>query len=157
MSRTQSTGGGWGCLSVTRSLDSHLLHNRASALVSIPDQLVQKDDLYLWRTNLFDTQPFWKGWYENMSDLYLQAPAVKMLVLAGRERLDTPLTIGHMQGKFQLVLMNGMGHYIQEDAPEEMGHTLKRYLERYNFVGGLSESDALQQRIKRERAMLYGM
>lgn len=144
-------------MSVTRSLNSHLLHNRASALVSIPDQLVQKDDAYVWRTNLFDTQPYWKGWYENMSNLYLQAPAVKMLVLAGRERLDTPLTIGHMQGKFQLVLMNGMGHYIQEDAPEELGRTLKRYLDRYNFIGGLSESDALQQRIKRERAMLYGM
>ena len=56
-----------------------------------------------------------------MSDRFLQSPAVKMLILAGRERMDTPLTIGHMQGKFQLELQNGMGHYIHEDAPQEVG------------------------------------
>ena len=59
-----------------------------------------------------------------MSNQYLQAPAIKMLVLAGRERLDTPLTIGQMQGKFQIVFMNGMGHYIHEDAPEQMAQIL---------------------------------
>lgn len=92
-----------------------------------------------------------------MSSQFLQAPAIKMLVLAGRERLDTPLTIGHMQGKFQLVLMNGLGHYIHEDAPEQMAQILQRYLNRYNFTSPLSGEDALKERIQREREMLYGL
>ena len=117
------------------SVDSHLLHNRASARISIPDQLVDNNHILLWRTNLFETEPFWKGWYEHMSDRFLQSPAVKMLILAGRERMDTPLTIGHMQGKFQLELQNGMGHYVHEDAPQEIARILQRYLKRYGFMG----------------------
>ena len=102
------------------SVDSHLLLNRASAKISIPDQLVEKDGVWVWRTNLFQTKEFWKDWYTNMSQRYLDSPAIKMLFLAGRERLDTPLTIGQMQGKFQMILMNGIGHYMHEDSPEEV-------------------------------------
>lgn len=102
------------------SLDSHLLLNRSSARISIPDQLIQKEGMLVWRTNLFKSQPFWEGWYKNMSQRFLEAPGIKMLLLAGRERLDTPLTIGQMQGKFQMILMNGMGHYLHEDSPEEV-------------------------------------
>ena len=105
---------------VNSSLDSHLLQNRASAMISIPDQLVERDGLLYWRTNLFETEPYWVSWYKDMSKHFLEAPAVKMLLLAGRERLDTTLTIGQMQGKFQMVLMTGCGHYIHEDAPEEV-------------------------------------
>lgn len=102
------------------SVDSHLLLNRASAKISIPDQLIKKDGMLVWRTNLFKSQPYWEGWYKNMSKHFLDSTAIKLLILAGRERLDTPLTIGHMQGKFQLILMNGMGHYLHEDAPQEV-------------------------------------
>lgn len=38
-----------------------------------------------------------------------------MLLLAGTDRLDKVLTIGQMQGKFQLVLLPTAGHAIQED------------------------------------------
>ena len=31
--------------------------------------------------------------------------APKILILAGTDRLDRPLTVGQMQGKFQLVLL----------------------------------------------------
>ena len=101
-------------------MNSNLLHNRTSARISIPDQLVPKGGKLVWRTNLFDSEPYWKGWYESMSDRFLASPAIKLLLLAGRERLDTPLTIGQMQGKFQMILFNGLGHYIHEDAPEEV-------------------------------------
>ena len=147
------------------SVDSHLLLNRASAKISIPDQLVMKDDMLVWRTNLFKSQPYWEGWYKNMSKHFLESSAIKLLLLAGRERLDTPLTIGHMQGKFQLILMNGLGHYLHEDAPQEVSiyifgviqvsNSLEKYLTRYNFVGNLSTEDALKKRIERERQLLY--
>lgn len=39
----------------------------------------------------------------------------------------------------------------------KVARNLRRYLSRYNFLGHLSEEDALKERIKRERAMLYGM
>ena len=40
-----------------------------------------------------------------MSDLYMTVTAPKVLILAGTDRLDRALTVGQMQGKFQLVLL----------------------------------------------------
>ena len=40
-----------------------------------------------------------------------------MLLLAGMDRLDTALTVGQMQGKFQLTCMPQSGHAIHEDQP----------------------------------------
>ena len=40
-----------------------------------------------------------------MSDLYMTVTAPKVLILAGTDRLDRSLTVGQMQGKFQLVLL----------------------------------------------------
>ena len=104
------------------SIDSNLISNRNSARISIPDQLVPINGILKWRTNLFETESFWVGWYKNMSNRFLESPAVKVLMVAGHERLDTPLTIGHMQGKFQLMLFNGCGHFIHEDIPGEVLH-----------------------------------
>lgn len=38
------------------------------------------------------------GWFTGLSDKFLAARAAKLLVLAGTDRLDTPLMIGQMQG-----------------------------------------------------------
>lgn len=43
------------------------------------------------------SQPHWRGWYEGLSDAFLALPAPKLLLLAGSDRLDKPLTIGQMQ------------------------------------------------------------
>jgi hypothetical protein len=51
-----------------------------------------------------------------MSNLFLSAPAVKLLMVAGVDRLDGPLTMAQMQGKFQLSVLPGVGHCIQEDV-----------------------------------------
>ena len=40
-----------------------------------------------------------------------------MLLLAGSDRMDKELTIAHMQGKFKLVVVDNVGHVIQEDRP----------------------------------------
>jgi protein phosphatase methylesterase 1 len=47
-------------------------------------------------------------------------------VLAGTDRLDKELMIGHMQGKFQLVVVPGVGHMLHEVRLR----TLFRYLRR---------------------------
>lgn len=51
-----------------------------------------------WRTNLLASEKYWKDWFVGLSDLFLSIPQPKLLVLAGTDRLDTDLTIAHMQG-----------------------------------------------------------
>ncbi len=40
-----------------------------------------------------------------------------MLFLAGAERMDTDLTVAHMQGKYEMHVIADCGHVIQEDQP----------------------------------------
>ena len=59
----------------------------------------------VWRTNLAQSEQYWTGWYSGLSNMYLSVTAPKILILAGTDRLDRPLTIGQMQGKFQMSLL----------------------------------------------------
>ena len=69
---------------------------------------------YVWRINLFKSEPYWKGWFENLSKLFLGAPTNgRLLLLAGIDRLDKDLTIGQMQGTlfvFYLLFFLIMNH-----------------------------------------------
>lgn len=80
-----------------------------AAQISLPSQLKKERaidrDRYVWRTDLAATSPYWKGWYMGLSELFLSVPAPKILMLAGNDRLDKTLTIGQMQGKFQISLL----------------------------------------------------
>lgn len=40
-------------------------------------------------------------------------------MLAGTDRLDRELMIGQMQGKYQLLVLPEVGHFVHEDAPEK--------------------------------------
>lgn len=93
-----------------------MVNNSASARVSIPSQLVKHDGEYRWRVSLDKTEPYWTGWFTGISELFLATKIPKMLLLAGTDRLDTALTVGQMQGKFQLVVLPSVGHTIQEDV-----------------------------------------
>ena len=123
------------CRSCFTSVTSKTLHNLDSARVSIPPCLVPSGDAFTWRTDLSSTQTFWTGqsthhrsnstdfeagWYENLSKKFLSARTAKLLVLAGTDRLDTELTIGQMQGKYQMTVFPDVGHCLHEDAPERL-------------------------------------
>lgn len=54
---------------------------------------------YTWRIDLSKTEPFWRGWFSNMSSLFLSVPEPKLLLVAGVDRLDKELTIAQMQGE----------------------------------------------------------
>ena len=43
-----------------------------------------------------------------------------MLFLAGAERMDTELTVAHMQGKYEMKVIPDCGHVIQEDNPQAL-------------------------------------
>ncbi|KAH7908901.1 Alpha/beta hydrolase family-domain-containing protein [Hygrophoropsis aurantiaca] len=117
---------------------TRLIHNPASARVSIPSVIVPSDSPllrggsqypatptasrfpYTWRTPLRRTAPYWSDWFTNLSSLFLAARTARLLVLAGAERLDTPLMVGQMQGKFQVEVVRDVGHVLHEDDPQAL-------------------------------------
>lgn len=115
------------------SISSGTLKNIESARVSIPPQLVKQDDKYVWKTNLFESEPYWKEWFTNLSKTFLSVKAIKVLILAGTDRLDKELTIAQMQGKYQLILLPKCGHVIQEDDPQNTAKSLMHIKERYHL------------------------
>ncbi|KAL6059605.1 Protein phosphatase methylesterase 1 [Balamuthia mandrillaris] len=116
------------------SIKAGMPKNRESARVSLPPRLTEREDgKYVWRTDLSASKPYWKAWYSGMSKSFLSCKVPKLLVLAGRDRLDTELTIAQMQGKFQLTLLPDCGHCIQEDDPERTVRILLDMMERYGL------------------------
>ncbi|EPT29626.1 chain a, pp2a-specific methylesterase apo form (pme), putative [Toxoplasma gondii ME49] len=134
------------------AIRSGTLKNEESARVSLPSQLVQtrrrdvrdilkkeispghEDDVvWTWRTDLAKTQPFWEGWFDGMSSLFLQARCTKVLICAGNDRLDRELMIAHMQGKFQVQLVPYSGHVVEEDQPQEVANVLLNFISRYRL------------------------
>ncbi|KAH9725472.1 protein phosphatase methylesterase 1 [Citrus sinensis] len=112
------------------------LRNLDSARLSIPSTLKYDDSkkCYVYRARLEETEQYWRAWYEGLSEKFLSCPVPKLLLLAGTDRLDRPLTIGQMQGKFQMVVVRHTGHAIQEDAPEEFASLILNFIAR-NRIG----------------------
>ncbi|KAF3620008.1 hypothetical protein FXO37_33447 [Capsicum annuum] len=73
-------------------------------------------------------------WYEGLSEKFLSSPVPKILLLAGTDRLDRALTIGQMQGKFQMVVVRHTGHAIQEDVPDEFVTLILNFIS-HNRIG----------------------
>ncbi|XP_072040987.1 protein phosphatase methylesterase 1-like [Amphiura filiformis] len=94
---------------------------------------------YTWRVNLSKTEKFWKGWFQGMSNLFLSNIVPKMLVLAGVDRLDRDLTIGQMQGKFQMQVLPQCGHAVHEDQPKMVADALATFMLRHRFTEALSD------------------
>ncbi len=91
-------------------------------------------DMWRWKTNLADTQQCWSDWFTDLDMLFLALPCPKMLMLAGTDRLDKSLTIGHMQGKFQMEVISGVGHYLHEDDPATVAAKLLRFVVRVDTL-----------------------
>ncbi|GFR43760.1 hypothetical protein Agub_g4872 [Astrephomene gubernaculifera] len=119
---------------VAWAVRSGMSRNKEAAAVSMPSQLLQRQGgggPWTWRTPLELSRPHWEGWYMGLSEAFLQLSCPKALVLAGTDRLDRALTIGQMQGKFQLILMPTAGHAIHEDEPERAAEHLLGFLRRF--------------------------
>jgi protein phosphatase methylesterase 1 len=142
------------------AVKSGALRNVASARVSVPDQLCDDGSGALtWRTDLLPSERHWRGWFEGLSALFLNAvPAPRLLVLAGTDRLDKDLTIGQMQGKFQLLLLYGVGHAVQEDDPAKLSDELLEFSRRYGLAiqvpGVPTAQDRLAEKLARARALI---
>ncbi|KAK4872086.1 hypothetical protein RN001_016210 [Aquatica leii] len=83
---------------------------------------------YTWRIDLKKTEPFWTGWFKGLSQKFLELQAPKVLLLANIHGLDTTLTVGQMQGKFQLQVLPRSGHAIHEDQPHQVADIIASFL-----------------------------
>jgi len=119
---------------ISWSLSSNSVRNTVSSSISVPSQLIEIEEKFHWITNLENTAPFWEGWFENMSNLFISVPAPKLLIIADTDRLDTPLTIAQMQGKYQLSIFSNVGHQIQEDDPTKTVNTIEQFLRRFRII-----------------------
>ena len=89
---------------------------------------------YTWRVDLCKSEPHWKSWFEGLSSKFLSVSASKLLVLAGVDRLDKDLTVGQMQGKFQMQILPQAGHAVHEDVPDKVSNILSTFLVRNKFA-----------------------
>lgn len=94
---------------------SDIIKNIESARVSCPSIFKKVDNKYEWKVNLLESKLYWKDWFEGLTNVFLKIRFPKLLVMAGSERMDKELTIGHMQGKFKLMTIPNVGHFIHED------------------------------------------
>eukprot|EP01083_Nonionella_stella_P038626 105055_1 len=115
---------------------SGMIKNYKSAQYSIPPMFVEnKKGKYEWRTHVLLSEPFWREWFIGLSGLFLKSPCAKMLMLADTDRLDKPLTIGQMQGKYELCIVGcGVGHTLHEDAPKKVADKLLHFVDRNQFI-----------------------
>lgn len=72
------------------------------------------DKKYTWRIDLSKSEQYWSGWFENLSAKFLDLQVPKLLLLASIDGLDRALTVGQMQGKFQLQVLARCGHAVHE-------------------------------------------
>ncbi|XP_034615092.1 protein phosphatase methylesterase 1 [Trachemys scripta elegans] len=103
------------------------------------DTETKKEHLYTWRIELSKTEKYWDGWFRGLSNLFLSCSTPKLLLLAGVDRLDKDLTIGQMQGKFQMQVLPQCGHAVHEDAPDKVAEAVATFLIRHRFtepIGG---------------------
>lgn len=103
----------------------------ASTPVDSSDRRTYK---YTWRTPLAKSEKYWVGWFEGLSNAFLDIPCPKLLLLAGHDRLDTTLMIAQMQGKFQLVVIPKAGHAVHEDQPVLVAQKIAAFLDRYRLL-----------------------
>ncbi|KAI8629366.1 Alpha/Beta hydrolase protein [Xylariaceae sp. FL1651] len=115
---------------------SRTIRNPVSARTSVPSLLQFYEEQpgetrpWKWRTDLAATQPYWENWFVGLSRKFLGARGGKLLLLAGTDRLDTELTIGQMQGKYNLQVYPEAGHFIHEDIPEKTAVSLVDFYRR---------------------------
>ncbi len=75
-----------------------------------------------------------------LSNLFLSCECPKLLLLAGVDRLDRDLTVGQMQGKFQMHVVPKSGHAVHEDAPEKVADCIASFLIRNKLVEAIDEN-----------------
>ena len=79
----------------------------------------------IFQVDLGTTEQYWTGWYSGMSKLFLSVSAPKLLLLAGPDRLDTELTVAHMQVKIWSALNSTENGHSKVEDPDPLKSMLR--------------------------------
>ncbi|XP_046751627.1 protein phosphatase methylesterase 1 isoform X2 [Diprion similis] len=104
-----------------------------------PTAATSSNKNYTWRIDLGKTEQHWSGWFQGLSAAFLNVSAPKMLLLAGVDRLDRELTVGQMQGKFQMQVLPACGHAVHEDVPDKVAEAVATFMIRHKFADSASD------------------
>ena len=131
---------------------SSQIKNLQSCRVSIPPLLKQVKNkkgkkVYTWKTDLLATEKYWEDWYKDLSKEFLSIKTPKALILTDTNELDTPLTIGHMEGKFKLVVIKGTGHFIQEDDPKALIENIQDFINVFKIPRKMEDIHLIQSKL----------
>ena len=131
---------------------SSQIKNLQSCRVSIPPLLKQIKNkkgkkVYTWKTDLLATEKFWEDWYKNLSKEFLSIRTPKALILTDTNELDTPLTVGQMQGKFKLGVIKGTGHFIMEDDPLSMMEQIDEFCKVFRIPKTVDEIQMIKSEL----------
>lgn len=99
----------------------------------------QPNTKYAWRIDLAKTEQHWSGWFKGLSNAFLNIPVPKVLLLASVDRLDRELTVGQMQGKFQMQVLPACGHAVHEDVPDKVAEAIATFMVRHKFAEPASD------------------
>ncbi|KAH3899139.1 related to Protein phosphatase methylesterase 1 [Saccharomycodes ludwigii] len=107
-------------------------NDKPSAEISIPP-LFKQDIISGGVSRVTDLSFFtsyWSTWFKGLSSKFVDLKTSKLLILAGNDNLDKDLIVGQMQGKYQLVIFQESGHFIQEDNSLKTAITLMDFMHR---------------------------
>lgn len=66
----------------------------------------------MWRIDLAKSEKFWTGWFQGLSQKFLDLRVPKLLLLASIDGLDRTLTVGQMQGKRLFLIENNVFYFL---------------------------------------------
>ena len=135
------------------------IRNLQSCRVSIPPLLKQVKNqkgkkVYTWKTDLMSTEKFWPDWYKDLSKEFLSIRTPKALILTDTNELDTPLTVGQMQGKFKLGVIKGTGHFIMEDDPMAMMEQINQFCQVFRIPRTIDEIKPIKSELGDQRKVV---
>ena len=79
------------------------------------------------------SEKHWMSWFKGLTSCFLSVHIPKLLMLAEKERMDKDLTIAQMQGKFKLLVLQDVGHYMQGDSFKKTAFNLHLFLENFRI------------------------
>ncbi len=125
--------------SIEYMVKSNTIQSTESARYSVPSLVYKEKNKYQWKIDLIKTKEYWREWFEGLTNSFLSLRLPKLLILAASDRMDKELTIAHMQGKFKMVVVNGVGHIVHEDNVKNTCITLVDFVKIFRIPDVLSK------------------
>ncbi|XP_068619667.1 protein phosphatase methylesterase 1 [Battus philenor] len=125
-------------LSPTDENGAHSAHTFA-----IPQAVADNSMKYKWRIDLSRTEKHWEGWFGGLSYAFLHTRAPRLLLLASVDGLDRELTVGQMQGKFQMQVLTRCGHAVHEDTPGEVARVVAAFALRHRLTAATENGEQM--------------